>query len=176
MDTGIAVEERRWRDVVPHGLRAGLYAGIVLGAAQLLISAVQREGSLTPFRLASALALGPGALRSEAPAALVIGVGGVLHLGLAALFGIVFLALLALTFQLSARAWVLAGYGLLFGFLLWEINFLALLPTLFPDLIPHFSLRNQIWKGIAAYTLIYGPALALYTMSRRPGVLCDWRE
>jgi hypothetical protein len=176
MDIGIPVEERRWRKLILHGIAAGICAGMALGLVQFVISAAQQQGALSPFRLVASLALGAIAFQPQTPTALLMTVGTVLHLALAALFGVVFVALLALAFQLSARTWMLIGYGLLFGFLLWEVNFLAILPGLYPDLVSHFGLVGQVWNGIVAYTLVYGPLLALYMALMRPCVLSDWNE
>lgn len=126
MDVGILVEQRRWRELVPHGLAAGLGAGLGLGLVQIMISAAQQEDARVPFRLVASLALGPQALQPRAPTTQLMTVGTAVHLALAALFGGVFVALLAMLFQLGARSWLLVAYGLLFGFLLWEVNFLAI--------------------------------------------------
>lgn len=176
MQTGIPVEEQRWRLLLPHGVAAGLVAGIALGSAQFLIAAARDEEALTPLRLIASLLLGQSALDPNESTALVIGVGVVLHLLLAAAFGALFVALLALTFQLSARRWLLIGYGFLFGFILWEVNFLAILPLVYSGLISRIELSGQIWEGIVAYSLVYGPVLALYISIARPGVLTDWRS
>jgi|GEM_PF-784614 len=175
MNIGIPVEERRWHRLVPHGILAGLCAGVTLGLVQFVISAAREEDAITPFRLVASLALGTDALDDDVSTALVIVVGTALHFALAALFGVVFVVLLALTFQLSSRRWVLIGYGLLFGFLMWEVNFLAILPGLYPDLTDRIEFTGQIWKGIVAYILVFGPTLALYLAVRRPGVLADWK-
>ena len=176
MDIGILVEQRRWRELLPHGIAAGLCGGVALGLVQFLIAAARNEDALTPFRLVAFLALGPEALHPETSTALVMVVGILIHLTLAALFGVLFASLLALWFQLSARRWLLIGYGLLFGFLLWEINFMAILPGIYPELADNFGLADQIWNGIVAYTLVYGPALALYMALARPGVLTNWKR
>lgn len=174
MDVGVPVEERRWGALVPHGIAAGLCAGVALGIAQFVIAAAQRESALMPFRLVASLVLGQTAFEPETSTALVMVVAALLHLALAALFGVLFVVLLALVFQLSARGWMLILYGLLFGFLLWEVNFMAILPGLYPELVSRFGLVGQIWKGIVAYTFIYGPALGLYVIATRPGVLASW--
>ncbi len=174
MDVGITVEERSWPELLPHGAAAGLLAGVALGLVQFVISAGLQEGALTPFRLVASLAIGPLAFQPGTSTALVMLTGGALHLALAALFGTLFVAFLALTFQLSARTWVLVGYGLLFGFLLYEVNFLAVLPGLYPELAVRFGVTNQLWKGIVAYTLVYGPALGGYVAATRPGVRSRW--
>ena len=45
----------------------------------------------------------------------------------------VFLSALALTFQLSARSWLIVLYGVVFALTVWEVNFLAVLPVIAPD-------------------------------------------
>jgi hypothetical protein len=79
-----------------------------------------------------------------------------------------------LTYQLSARAWLLIIYGALFGFGVWEIDFLAAVPALFPFLAGRLDLPTQVWNGIISYVLIYGPLLGLYVARVRPGVVGDW--
>ncbi len=176
MDVGITVEERRWRELVPHGIGAGLCAGVALGIAQFVISLAQKEDGLASLRLVASLVIGSSSLRGAAPTALVLSVGAALHFFLAALFGVLFVALLALTFQLSARVWVLVAGGFIFGFLLWEVNFMAVLPGFYPHLADQVGLTSQLWKGLFAYAVVYGPALGLYVAATRPGVVADWRE
>lgn len=175
MHVGIPVEERQWAHLIPHGIVAGLAGGVTLGLVQFVISAAREESATDPFRRVASLLLGVGALDGDRPVALVLAVGTILHFALAALFGVLFVVLLAVTFQLSARRWLLLGYGALYGFLLWEINFLAIVPTLFPDLIDQIGFSGQIWNGIVAYAIVYGPSVALYLSFARPGVLTDWR-
>lgn len=176
MDVGIPVEKQDWRTLLQQGIVAGLVAGIALGLAQFMIAAAREEPALTPLRVVASLLLGQSALESSTSTALVIILGTVLHILLSIVFGVVFVAILALTFQLSARRWLLIGYGFLFGFILWEVNFLAILPVVYPALISRVELTGQIWEGIVSYSLVYGPALALYMSFARPGVLTDWRS
>lgn len=175
MDLGITVEERRWRTLIPNGIAAGLCAGVALGLAQVLISVAQKVDVLTSLRLVAFLVLGSGALLGTAPTALVMTVGLLLHFFLAALFGVLFIALLSLSFQLSARVWILVVGGFIFGFLLWEVNFLAILPGLYPSLAAEVGLSSELWRGLFAYAVVYGPVLGLYVAATRPGVVSDWR-
>ena len=175
MNVGIPVEQKRWPLLLRKGAAAGFAAGVALGLVQFLIAAAREESALLPLRTVASLLLGQSALTSGESTALVIIVGVALHLVLSIIFGLVFVTVLALTFQLSARRWLLFVYGFLFGFLLWEVNFLAILPLVYPALTSRVELSGHIWEGIVAYSLVYGPALALYISSARPGVLTDWR-
>lgn len=175
MDVGIMVEEPRWQGLLRHGVGAGLCGGVALGVAQGVISLLRHEDVLASLRLVAYIAVGPAALRDGAHTAWLLMIGVTLHFFLATLFGALFVALLALTYQLSARSWVLVACGFLFGFLLWEVNFLAVLPGLYPRLTADVGLANQLWKGLFAYSAVYGPALALYVAATRPGVVASWR-
>ncbi len=174
MDVGIMVEERDWSAVLKHGALAGVLAGITLGLAQFVISAAFQESALTPFRLVCALIFGSPIRVNTMSNAWIILTGGSIHLLISILFGVIFAAVLSLGWQLSARRWVLIAYGALFGFLLYEVSFLAVLPAFYPGLEAWFDLENQLTKGIAAYALVYGPTLAIYLSVTRPGVRAPW--
>ncbi len=170
----VIVERRDVDSVVVHGSIAGLLAGVALGATAMVGSIGLGGSGGTPFRFASAFVVGPEAFRPDFPLVSAILLGGSIHFVLAALFGIVFVGLLALTYQLSARPWLLIIYGSLFAFGVWEIDFLAAVPTFFPYLVGRLDVATQLWTGIVSYALIYGPVLGLYVALVRPGVVDDW--
>lgn len=170
----VIVERRDVDTVVVHGSLAGLAAGLVLGAAAVISSAILAGSAWMPFRFAAAFVVGPDAFDRDFPLAITILLGSVIHFTLAVLFGVLFVGLLALTYQLSARFWLLIVYGAAFAFGIWEINFLGAVPTLFPFLAGRLDLATQLWNGIGSYVLIYGPALGLYVALVRPGVIGDW--
>ncbi|HEX7021857.1 MAG TPA: hypothetical protein VF171_03300 [Trueperaceae bacterium] len=174
MDVGVVVEERRWSAILTAGILAGLVAGVALALAQALISLAQGSGILGPFRLVASLMLGERAFAPDESVALLVGSGLVIHFVLAVVFGLLFVWLLALFFQLSARSSLLVLYGLLYGFLLFEVNFLAVLPLLFPKLVPRFGITALLWRGIVCYSLVYGPVLGMMMARLRPGLRADW--
>ncbi|MGH8574655.1 MAG: hypothetical protein ACREX8_19100, partial [Gammaproteobacteria bacterium] len=118
--------------------------------------------------------VGPEALASEFPVAASMALGTVIHLLLSVVFGVAFVTGLALTFQLSARPRLMLFYGVLFGVMVWEIDFLAVLPVIAPELTGRLDLPTQLWNGIVSYCLVYGPVLAAYVIRVRPGVLDRW--
>lgn len=170
----IIVEERDASELMRRGAAAGVAAGLVLGAVEILVGLLMEGSAALPFRFVSALVFGPRAFEPGFPLALVVLVGAAVHLALAALFGVLFLALLAWTYQLSARAGLLLLWGAAFGFLLWEVNFLAVLPSFFPDVAERFGPVNQLVNGIVAYTLFYGAVLGAYQAYARAGVRTRW--
>jgi len=171
---GSPVERRDTWELVTHGARAGLLAGITLGLVEILASAVLRGDPWLPFDFAAAIVVGPEALSPGFPVAASAMLGIVIHVLLSMVFGVAFLAALALMFQLSARPWLMLLYGVLFGITVWEMDFLAVLPVIAPALRGRLDLATQLWNGIASYCLAYGPALAAYVIWVRPGMLDRW--
>jgi hypothetical protein len=171
----VMVEKRDIDTVIVHGSLGGLLAGLVLGVTTVIASLVLTGSASWPFRFAASFIVGPDALDPSFPVDAALLLGSAIHLALAAVFGIVFVGLLALTYQLSARSWLLVLYGSIFGFVIWEIDFLAVVPTLFPFLIGRIDIATQLWNGVLSYVLIYGPVLAAYVIVVRPGVIDDWR-
>jgi len=171
---GVTVERRDLWELVSHGTLAGLLAGLGLGLAAVVASTVRRNDPWLPFDFAVAVVVGPEALAPTFPAAASLVLGTVIHTLLSVLFGVIFLSALALTFQLSARPLMMLLYGVVFAFLVWEVNFLAVLPVIAPELRGRVDLGTQLWNGILSYCLVYGPLLAMYVVLVRPGTLDRW--
>jgi hypothetical protein len=172
----VTVEERNVGPALVHGCLGGIAAGLVLGITAIVSTVALGGSASTPFRFVAAFAVGPKAFASDFPVAAAVLLGATVHVGLSALYGVVFVSLLTLTFQLSARAWLLVVYGSLFAFSIWEVNFLAVVPILFPYLADRLDLATQLWSGIVSYCFAYGPALGTYVAVTRPGVVGDWRR
>jgi hypothetical protein len=172
--SGVPVERRDLWEVVMQGARAGLLAGVALGVIEIAASVVLRNDPWLPFDFAAAILVGPEALAPTFPLAASLALGTVLHVLLSVVFGVAFLGGLALTFQLSARPPLMMLYGMLFGVTIWEIDFLAVLPVIAPQLTGRLDLATQLWNGIVSYSLVYGPVLAAYVIWTRPGLLDHW--
>jgi len=171
---GLEVERRDPSEVVRHGTFAGLLAGFALGFVEVLVSTALRRDPWLPFDFAVAIVVGPEALAPAFPVAASVALGTVIHILLSVFFGVVFLSALALTFQLSARSWLIVLYGVVFALAVWEVNFLAVLPLVAPTLRGRIDLLTQLWNGIVSYSLVYGPVLAAYVIWVRPGTLDRW--
>jgi len=172
--TGVRVERRDPWEVVSHGTLAGLIAGLGLGFVAIVASTVLRGDPWLPFDFATAIVVGPEALAPTFPVAASLALGMAIHTLLSVLFGVTFLGALALTFQLSARPWLLLVYGVVFALAVWEVNFMAVLPVIAPELRGRIDLATQLWNGLLSYSLIYGPLLAEYVIVVRPGTLERW--
>jgi hypothetical protein len=171
----VIVEKRDIDTVVVHGSLAGLVAGLILGVTTVIASLVLTGSASWPFRFAASFIAGPDALDPGFPLGAALLLGSAIHFALAAAFGVIFVGLLAVTYQLSARSWLLLLYGSVFGFAIWEVDFLVAVPTFFPFLVDRIDLATQLWNGVLSYVLIYGPALGAYVIAVRPGVIGDWR-
>lgn len=172
--TGVPVERRDPWQLVSHGTFAGLLAGLGLGFIAIVASTALGGDPWLPFHFAVAIVVGPEALAPTFPVAASLALGTVIHIVLSVLFGVIFLGALALTFQLSARPLLMLLYGVVFAFVVWEVNFLAVLPMIAPELRGHIDLATQLWSGIVSYCLVYGPLLAAYVIWFRPGTLDRW--
>ncbi len=171
----VTVEERDAGTIVVHGSLGGLVAGLALGATAIVSTVALGGGVSLPFRFVAAVAAGADAFSPDFPVGAAVLLGGTIHLTLASVVGVLFVGTLALTYQLSARAWLLVAYGSAFAFAVWEVNFLAAIPALLPELVGRLDLATQLWNGVVSYVLVYGPALGLYVAVVRPGVIDDWR-
>lgn len=171
----VIVEKRDIVTVVVHGSVAGLVAGLALGATTVVGSVVLSGSASGPFRFATAFVAGREALDPGFPLGAAVLLGVAIHFSLATLFGVLFVGLLSLTYQLSARRWLLIVYGSVFGFGIWEVDFLVAVPTFFPYLVDRIDFATQLWNGVLSYTFVYGPVLGAYVVLVRPGVISDWR-
>jgi hypothetical protein len=104
--------------------------------------------SLVAVDFAAGIIVGPDALALTFPLAASLTLGTVIHVLLSLVCGVVFVAGLALTFQLSARPWLILVYGMLCGVTVWEVDFLAVLPVIAPNLTGRLDLVTQVWNGI----------------------------
>ena len=116
---GVPVERRDAWEVVMHGARAGLLAGIALAGVEITASTLLADDRWWPFDFAAALIVGPEALAPSFPLAASLALGTVLHVLLSIGFGVAFLAGLALAFQLSARPSLLRNWQ---GASIWRLS------------------------------------------------------
>lgn len=154
------------RQLLLHGIVGGIIAGVVFASAHSIMGHVLMGDAYGPIRRMGALALGPEAIDPEYPLAQAAIAGGLIYLVLSALYGVVFLYLVAAAGQLDAPVRSLLLYGLLFGVALWIINFLIIAPVAFP----WFAAVDQFWFGFFAHALFYGTVLGAYMAAARPGL------
>jgi hypothetical protein len=168
------VEVRRPGELLGHGMLAGAVAAVVLASQEVVVTVLLGGRPSDPFRLIASAVFGPPAFSPSFPLGAAVSVGAAIHLGLSLLFGVVFVLIVALFYQLSARAPLLLLYGVLYGLALWELNVLTVLTLILPGLAPRFGLVNHLWNGVVAYAVFYGLVLGAYLARARPGVVGHW--
>ena len=158
------MDRRLTGHLLTYGLIGGVVAGIIFILFEMTLAAVMGVGFLAPLVLISSIVLGTGALDPTFPMATAVITGGIVHLVLSAIFGVVFLYLVAWARQLCTSTGLMLLYGSLFGLALWVVNFLVLGSIFWPQ----FLTVNQFWFGFVAHTFFYGTVIGAYVASAWP--------
>lgn len=115
-----------------EGLGYGVIAGIVFAFAEMLASVVMGNTAFMPFRMFASVVLGQDALDAT-PLGTALLAGTLVHLALSAAFGALYGVILA---QLSPRSQTSSarqiGMGLLYGAVLWLVNFQIIARLAYP--------------------------------------------
>jgi hypothetical protein len=147
-----------------------LLAGIGFALVELVVMGVQ-EGQLAVARFLRRIAamwIGPQALASDFPFAAVAVVGTIMHLGLSALFGLIFTWLTESRLPVLARSRAaLLAAAVTYGLLLWPLNVYLIAPFVGWE---WFASETEPLVQAAAH-LCYGALLGLYLGHR----LAPWR-
>jgi len=161
--TPVTPRDMRWG--LRQGALAGIVAGIVFAAFEMIVSALMTgpEAFFMPLRMIGAIALGPEAL-DPGYSIVTAGVTGVIvHLVLAIIYGVIFGEIAAML--RGQGAFTIAGS--IFGLALWLINFYVIAPFAFP----WFLDANPLVQFIA-HTFFFGSVLGYYLWEshRRSGL------
>ncbi len=153
------------------GMVSGAVAGVVFIAFEVAAAGILGQDFLGPPRMIGAILLGEGALEESVavPALrLIVLVGLMLHLLLAAVYGGAFGEIARIVRPLGGNRVLLVGAATGFGFLLWIVNFYVIAPLAFP----WFGMAEPLVQFIA-HTFFYGTALGLVLMglSKKSGDL-----
>ncbi|MBI4319476.1 MAG: hypothetical protein HY675_13390 [Chloroflexi bacterium] len=154
----MAIERRSSSDLLVHGIIGGIVAGIVFAIFEMAAAATMGLSFFDPVRLIASLAIGTQALSPAFPLATAVITGLVVHLVLSAVYGVIFVYLLALTNQISTSVGLLLLFGTIFGLALWVVNFLIIAPIFWPQ----FTMVDQFWNGFVAHTFFYGTVIGWY--------------
>ena len=156
----------RWWD--RQGLRGGLLAAIGFALVELLAMGIQ-EGQVEVARFLRRIAamwVGPAALSADFSFAAVVAVGSVMHLGLSALFGLIFTWLTeSHLLRLVHSRGALLATATIYGVLLWPLNVYLIAPFVGWE---WFAQETEPVVQAAAH-LCYGVVLGLYLDSHAAG-------
>lgn len=151
--TPVTSRDLRWG--LRQGAIAGIVAGIVFAAFEMIVSAsmMGADAFFMPLRMIGAIALGPGAL-DPGYSLVTAGIAGVVvHFVLAIIYGIIFGEIAAMLRGPIA----FIGAGSLFGLALWLVNFYVIAPVLFP-----WFLQSSPLVQFIAHTFFFGAVLGYY--------------
>lgn len=125
----MAEETRRG---IKEGIGFGLIAGVIFAIVEVVAAGAMGDPPLMPLRMFASVILGQAALETFSVATAVV-VGGITHLVLSAIFGLIYGLINS---RLSAEtqtgwAWQ-SGLGLVFGAAIWLVNFQVIARLLYP--------------------------------------------
>ncbi len=108
-----------------QGIGFGIVAGIVFAAMEVIGAAAMGMPLEMPFRMFASIVLGQGAMDAGATSLReVLAVGSLVHVALSGAFGLVYgLVNSACSQRTRANGWAQAGIGLVFGAMLYVVNF-----------------------------------------------------
>ncbi|MHB9092064.1 MAG: hypothetical protein ACYC7H_11660 [Chloroflexota bacterium] len=143
--------------VFAHGAIGGLIAGTIFALAQVVAAALSGLPPSAPLQAIAAMSLGPDVLSTanltSSTAAVAVGI----HAVLSVTYGVI-LALLAMAIFAVGTSWPGAVVtGLVWGFVLWLVNFFLIAPLAFPWLATSYQLAQ-----LPLHVVGFGLPLGLY--------------
>lgn len=157
MRTRTAFESLNVFLVFASGALGGVIAGTVFGLAQIVAAAAQGHPVSAPLQAIAALILGPEILRESnlSPAVVATALG--VHYALSVVFGIILAVLAMSTFAVGTSRWGAVLTGMIWGFVIWLVNFFLIAPFAFE----WFTEENRALQ-LVLHVLFYGAPLGFY--------------
>lgn len=151
--TPVTSRDMRWG--LWQGAIAGIVAGIVFAAFEMIVSALMMgaQAFFMPLRMIGAIALGAEALDPAYPLLTAIVAGILVHVVLSVIYGVIFGEIAAMLRGPTA----FIGAASIFGLALWLINFYVIAPFAFP----WFLDANPLVQFIG-HTFFFGSVLGYY--------------
>jgi hypothetical protein len=143
------------------GAYMGVVAGIVFALFVMIASSLMGDSFFAPLRMIAGIVLGPTALDLATPLSRILVPGLGVHLLLSALYGTAFGLLVGAVPAMHHERATLVGWGAVFGFLVWLVNFYVLAPVLYP-----WFTEATPWVEFIGHTLFYGATLGLLVGAR----------
>ncbi len=148
------------RGMIKQGALAGIVAGVVFAAFEMIVSAIMMgaEAFFMPLRMIGAIALGSAALEPNYSLAAAGFAGLLVHMALSVVYGIIFAAAMSQWRRGDGFTVLLAT---LYGIALWLVNFYVIAPIAFP----WFLEANPVVQFIA-HAFFFGTVLGLVVTRR----------
>jgi predicted small integral membrane protein len=141
---------------VNEGIGFGLVAGLIFGVMEVIGAAMMGNPPLMPVRMFASVVLGEEAMM-QTPLSTAVPIGLIAHFALSAMFGLVYGLINS---RLSAATETSYGrqavIGLVFGAMLWLVNFQIVARILYP-----WFLEAPQFLQMAMHAMFFGLPLAL---------------
>ncbi len=156
------------RRSVKTGIGFGLIAGIIFAVGEVVLALAMGMPALEPFRMFASVVFGAGALEFG-PWAALIG-GGIVHLVLAGLFGLIYgLINTRLPLEAHTNAGTQTVLGLVFGAAIWILNFQIIARVAYP-----WFLDLPQFMQFLLHAVLFGVPLGLlYAAAERRSVIAQ---
>ncbi len=154
------LERRSSRKVVLQGIAGGVAGGLAFAVVEMLLSLAAGDSAARPFRAIASIVLGPAAVSPDYSLGTALLVGAGFHLLLSAVYGVVFVGLLAAFRQLESVTSVVIAEAVIYAMALWVINFLIIAPALFSQL----GAVSSFWLSFTVAHGFYGLVLGGYLL------------
>lgn len=158
---------------IREGIGFGLIAGIIFAAMEVAGAALMGNPPLMPLRMFASVVLGQAALETVSTGTALL-VGSVVHLVLSALFGVVYGLVNSRLSAETRTGWARqAGIGLLFGVLIWLVNFQVIARAFYPWFLttPQFlqMLMHAVFFGLPLGLMYAAAERRVVHVQRAPG-------
>jgi hypothetical protein len=141
---------------------AGVMAGLVMGLFEAIASVISGQSPLLPLRGAASIVLQQDAYGHNAP--MIAVVGGAVHFSIAVMYSFAFGVFNSqLPWFTRVAALRQAALGVLFGSLIWLLNFQVIARIFYPWLVEHSQIVQWL---LHAFT--FGLPLGLLFSEREP--------
>lgn len=141
---------------IKEGIGFGLIGGMIFGVMEVVGAAIMGNPPLMPIRMFASTVVGQQALM-EIPAATAIPIGLIAHFALSAVFGAIYGAINArLSIESKTSYDRQAAIGLVFGAMLWLVNFQIIARLLYT-----WFLTTPQFLQMAMHAMFFGLPLGL---------------
>lgn len=155
-----------------EGIGFGLIAGIIFAIMESVGAAMMGNPPLMPFRLFASVVLGQSAMDATSIGTVFV-VGVLAHLGLSAVFGLIYgLINSQLSTETQTNWGREVGLGLLFGACLWLVNFQVVARLFYPWFLtaPQFlqMMMHAVFFGLPLSLMFAGAERRVHHIRRAP--------
>lgn len=150
--------------VARYGVTGGIIAGVFFALAEVIAAALSGSPAYAPLQMIAAIAMGDRVLTEADLTVQTLFVALGVHFALSIVYGLILAVLAMAALAVGSSTLTLAIGGMVWGLVLWLVNFYLIAPLAFP----WFTVTDQVVQFVA-HVLVFGGILGLY-LGRRLGV------